>query len=537
MDEIKPNIKDQGKRTQGSGQEFELSTQATSLLKSSTVVSIMTLLSRILGLVRDMVIANFFGASAGADAFFLAFKIPNFFRRLFGEGAFSQAFVPVLSEYQTRRSKDDIRTLVSRISGVLGLSLVILTVIGVIAAPYIMKLFAAGYVVNNETEKLALATEMLRLTFPYILLICMTAFSGSVLNSFNRFAVPAFTPVFLNISLILCAVYLTPYMETPVIALAWGVLIAGVAQLSFQMPFLARINLLTRPTLDFKDEGVRKVGKLMLPALFGVSVGQINLLLDTVLATFLETGSLSWLYYSDRLLELPLALFGITIATVILPSLSRQHAGDSTAFSKTLEWAVKMVLLVGIPASLALIVLSESLITTLFYRGEMSARDVSMASYSLSAYGIGLLGHMLVKVLAPGYFARQDTKTPVKYGIIALVSNMILNLVLIWHLRHAGLALATSLSAFINAGLLWYGLRSSGLLVLDKTWLVFLLRLAVANGIMLLCIFLISPSQNEWLSMDFWWRIMMMLFVCGFGAASYFVSLLVSGLKFRELAK
>jgi putative peptidoglycan lipid II flippase len=538
MDEAKPKKEGQDEVAQVSEvSNLSPGPKATSLLKSSTVVSVMTLLSRVLGLVRDMVIANFFGSSAGADAFFLAFRIPNFFRRLFGEGAFAQAFVPVLSEYQTNRSKEEVRILVGKISGVLGLSLLVMTVVGVIGAPYIIKLFAAGYVVNNETEKLALATEMLRITFPYVFLICMTAFSGSVLNSFNRFAVPALTPVLLNISLILCAIYLTPYMKTPIIALAWGVLIAGVAQLSFQMPFLARIDLLTKPKIDFKDEGVRRVGTLMLPALFGVSVGQINLLVDTILATFLETGSLSWLYYSDRLLELPLALFGITIATVILPSLSRQHASDSKAFSKTLEWAVKIVFLIGIPASLALIVLSESLITTLFYRGEMSARDVSMASYSLSAYGIGLLGHMLVKVLAPGYFSRQDTKTPVKYGIIALVSNMILNFILVWHLRHAGLALATSLSAFINAGLLWYGLRSSGLLTLDKTWFVFLARLVLANGVMLFCITMVLPSQSEWLAMEFWWRIMMMLLVCGWGGLSYFISLLISGLKFKELAK
>jgi len=508
-----------------------------SLLRSSSLVSVMTLLSRILGLVRDMVIANFFGASAGADAFFLAFRIPNFFRRLFGEGAFSQAFVPVLSEYQTKRSKTEVKELVSHISGSLGLNLIVLTVIGVAAAPLIMGVFAAGYVYTGETQKLALATEMLRITFPYVFLICMTAFSGAVLNSFNRFAIPAFTPVLLNASLILCAIYLTPYMETPIVALAWGVLIAGVAQLSFQIPFLARLDLLVKPKVNFKDEGVRKVMTLMLPALLGVSVGQINLLLDTVLASFLETGSLSWLYYSDRLLELPLALFGITIATVILPNLSRQHNNDPKAFSATLDWAVKMVCLIGIPASLALIVLSESLITTLFYRGEMTARDVSMASFSLSAYGFGLLGHMLVKVLAPGYFAQQNIKTPMKIGIIALVVNMVLNLIFVWHLKHVGLALATSLSAFLNAGLLWYGLRKSGVLILDKSWVKFLPRLALANGAMLVCLQLILPNQNQWLDMTFWWRLGMMMFVCLSGALVYFVCLLLTGQKFKELVK
>ena len=484
-----------------------------------------------------MVIANFFGASAGADAFFLAFRIPNFFRRLFGEGAFSQAFVPVLAEYQKTRSTQDVRVLISRISGTLGANLLAITVLGVVGAPLVIGLFGAGYVYKGETEKLRLATEMLRLTFPYVLLICMTAFSGALLNSYGRFGVPAFTPVLLNVSLILCAVYLAPHMSTPVVALAWGVLIAGVAQLTFQLPFLARAGLLVRPTVDFRHEGVVKVMALMLPALFGVSVGQINLLLDTVLASFLETGSLSWLYYSDRLLELPLALFGITIATVILPSLSRQSISDPQEFSKTLGWAVKMVALVGIPATVALVVLAESLITTLFYQGEMTRRDVEMASYSLIAYGIGLTGHMLVKVLAPGYFSRQDTRTPVKYGVIALVSNMILNLILIWHFKHAGLALATSLSAFINAGLLWSGLKRSGFIRLSKGWPKFAAQLIVSNLVLLLLLLLVLPDQAVWLGMDFWLRFATMLAICAGGALTYAACLGVMGVKLREMIR
>ncbi len=507
------------------------------LLKSSGVVSAMTLLSRVLGLVRDMVIANFFGAGAGADAFFLAFRIPNFFRRLFGEGAFSQAFVPVLSEYQTTRSKADVRTLISRVSGTLGANLLLLTVIGVAGAPFIIGLFAVGYVYTGETEKLQLATEMLRLTFPYVFLICMTAFAGATLNSFGRFAAPAFTPVLLNASLILCAIYLSPHLKTPVTALAWGVLIAGVAQLTFQLPFLAQEKLLVKPKVDFKDEGVKKVLILMMPALFGVSVGQINLLLDTVLASFLETGSISWLYYSDRLLELPLSLFGITIATVILPSLSRQQAENSTEFSKTLDWALRMVCLMGIPASVALVVLSDSLITTLFYQGEMTERDVRMASYSLSAYGIGLLGHMMVKVLAPGYFSRQDTSTPVRYGIIALVSNMILNLLLIWHLKHAGLALATSLSAFLNAGLLWFGLKKSGVLQPGVGWPGLVVQIAVASTAMVGFLVVALPPPSEWLIMAFWTRFAIMLAICLGGAAVYAICLVLVGVRFKEMIR
>ena len=395
------------------------------LLKSGLVVSAMTMLSRVAGLTRDIVIAYFFGSSAAADSFFLAFRIPNFFRRLFAEGAFSQAFIPVLSEYKAKQDRSALQSLLDHTAGTLGVALLIFTGLGMLCAAGIITIFAAGYVYQEETEKIYLATQMLRITLPYLLLISLTAFAGAILNTFGRFAVPAFTPVLLNVSLIASAIWLRPYFDFPVLALAWGVLIAGILQLVFQLPFLARLGLLPRPRIDLKHTGVRRILRLMVPALFGVSVGQINLLLDTVLATFLITGSLSWLYYSDRLLELPLALFGITIATVILPALTGKYVEESTeAFSETLDWAVKMVLLLGVPASFALIYLSDILIATLFFNGAMTVVDIEMASLSLKAYGAGLAGHMLVKVLAPGYFARQDTKTPVKIGLIALFFNM-----------------------------------------------------------------------------------------------------------------
>ena len=507
------------------------------LLKSGLVVSSMTMLSRILGLVRDMVIANFFGASAAADVFFLAFKIPNFFRRLFGEGAFSQAFVPILSEYRTRRSHAQVKDLISHVSGMLGSNLLLLTVLGSIGAPLVMGLFAIGFVYTGEDLKLHLATEMLRITFPYVFLICMTAFAGATLNTYGNFFAPAFTPVWLNLTLILCAIFLSPALETPVLALAWGVLIAGVAQLTFQLPFLARHNLLVPPRISYKHAGMRRVMVLMVPAVFGVSVGQINLLLDTLLASFLETGSLSWLYYSDRLLELPLALFGITIATVILPTLSRQHGEDKTQFAETLRWAIKMVCLIGLPAAIALVILAEPLITTLFYQGEMTPRDVEMAALSLRAYAVGLLGHMMVKVLAPGYFAQQDTRTPVKYGIVALVANMVLNLILVWQLKHLGLALATSLSALLNAGLLWRGLHRSKVLKLDKTWIRFGAQAVFANGLMLICLLYLSPSQAHWLGMDFWPRLATMLMICCLGGGIYIAGLFLVGIRHKAFIR
>ena len=466
----------------------------------------------------------------------MAFRIPNLFRRLFAEGAFAQSFVPVLTEYRNKQPAEVVRKLISRVSGTLGVCLLVLTVLGVIAAEYVMRAFAPGFLYHGDVEKLGLAIDMLRLTFPYLLLISMTAFAGAVLNTFGRFAVPAFTPVLLNLSLILCAVFLRPHLEQPVMALAWAVLIAGVAQLTFQLPFLARENLLAVPRVDFNDPGVRRVMALMLPAMFGASVGQINLLLDAVLASFLETGSLSWLWYADRLFELPLALFGIAIATVLLPGLSADHASESpAAFSATLNWAIRLIVLLGIPATVTLVFLSEALITTLFFYGEMTQRDVNMASLALSAYGVGLFAQMLVKILLPGYFARQDTSTPVRYGVIALVSNMALNLILIWHLHHVGLALATSISGFINAGLLFFGLRRIGVLQLDSGWWRFLGQVLVANLVMFGAIYIMTPEQ--WFSYALLERIALMLLICGAGALIYAASLLLVGIRIRQLVR
>ena len=343
------------------------------LLVSSGIVSSMTLVSRVLGLIRDMLIAYLFGAGPAAEAFVVAFRIPNLFRRLFAEGAFSQAFVPVLSEYKTLKSHAEVRGLVDRVAGNLGVILLVVTVLAVAGSPVVAAIFAPGFIFKEQWDEFRLTHEMLRITFPYLMLISLTALSGAILNSYQRFAVPAFTPVFLNLSLILCALYLRPYLQEPIFALAWAVLIAGVLQLSFQLPFLARIQLLPRPKVDRHHDGVKKILALMLPALFAVSVGQISLLLDTMLASFLETGSIPWLYYSDRLLELPLALFGIAIATVILPNLSASHVTKSSdEFARTLDWAIRMVCLVGIPATAALIYLAEPMIITIFYGGDFA---------------------------------------------------------------------------------------------------------------------------------------------------------------------
>ncbi len=500
----------------------------------------MTLLSRVLGLVRDVCIAWFLGASASADAFFIAFKIPQFLRRLFAEGAFSQAFVPVLSEYREQRTHSEVQAFINAVGGVLGSSLIMVSVLAVVAAPVVTAVFAPGFL--NDPEKYQLTTELVRITFPYLFLISMTGFAGAILNSYGRFAIPAFTPIWLNISLIVGAVWVSGYMETPVMALAWAVLVAGAVQLAFQMPSLYRLKLLPKPTLDTKHDGMRRVLLLMVPALFGVSVSQINLLLDTVLASFLPTGSVAWLYYSDRLVELPLGVFGIAIATVILPSLSRKHtAAAHDSFSQTLEWGLRFVFLVGVPAMVALIILAEPILATLFEYGKTTAADIKMSSLSLQAYALGLLPFMLIKILATGYYSRQDTKTPVKIGIIAMLSNMVLNIAFLvplyywFNVGHVGLALATSASAALNAGLLYRGLKQRQLCFFSAEFKKLLFKVAFAAMVMGEIIYLLSiwlnAGQGTWAV-----KVASLLGVCLIGAGVYFALLRVMGLRPRHFS-
>ncbi|GGC03689.1 putative lipid II flippase MurJ [Marinobacterium zhoushanense] len=495
----------------------------------------MTMLSRVLGLVRDVVIAGYFGASGSADAFFVAFKIPNFLRRLFAEGAFSQAFVPVLSEYRSQRDLAAVQLLVHRVAGSLGSVLLLVTLLGVIGAPVLAALFAPGFYLAGG-EKFEMAAQMLQITFPYLMLISLTAFCGAILNAYGRFAIPAFTPVLLNLSLIGSAMMLSPLFDPPILALAWGVFMAGALQLLFQLPFLARLQLMPIPQRGWRDEGVQRILRLMLPALFGVSVAQINLLLDTVLASFLQTGSVSWLYYSDRLSELPLGVFGIAIATVILPSLSRRHAEQSSEhFRQTLDWAVRMVLLIGVPAALALVVLAEPLLVTLFHYGEMSALDIEMSARSLRAYGLGLVAFMLIKVVATGFFSRQDTKTPVKIAMQAMGANMVLNLILIWPLAHAGLALATTLSAYMNAVLLLRGLLRAGVFTWQTGWRTFVMRLMAANGALCLLLFWLNTPTDRWLAAGLWQRVQWMSLLVAGGLGIYLLVLVICGLRLRHL--
>ncbi len=460
------------------------------LIKSGMIVSVMTLLSRVLGLVRDVVVARLMGDGAAADVFFFANKIPNFLRRLFAEGAFAQAFIPVLTEVHQNGNEAELKGFIAKVSGTLGALVFVTSLIGVIASPILSALFGAGWFIewlqgSPEGDKYLLASTMLKITFPYLAFISLVGLSGAILNTLNQFAVAAFTPVLLNVCIISCAIAMADTFEQPAYALAWGVFIGGFVQLLFQLPFLYRAGLLVKPKWGWNDPNVVKVRTLMIPALFGVSVGQINLLFDTLIASFLVTGSISWLYYSDRLLEFPLGLFGIAIATVILPTLSRNHVTNNPkAFAANIDWAFRMVCLLGIPAALGLGLMAKPILTVIFQRGAFTQETAVMASYSLTAYAFGLLSFMLVKVLAPGFYSRQDTKTPVKFGIWCMAANMVFNLLLAVPFGYIGLATATSLSATLNAGLLYFALHKQGVFALSKLSLLFILRILLASAAM-----------------------------------------------------
>lgn len=479
----------------------------------------------------------FLGATGGTDAFFVAFRIPNFLRRLFAEGAFSQAFVPVLSEYKEQRSQAELQALINHVTGTLSVILFLVSVLGVVLAPALIYIFAPGFI--SDSTRFDLATQMLRITFPYILFISLTALSASILNTFNRFAVPAFTPVLLNLSLIAATLWLAPEMEQPVVALAWGVFVAGIVQLAFQLPFLSALGVLPKVSLHGAKEGVQKIMRLMLPAIFGSSVVQINLLINTLIASFLAVGSISWLYISDRFVELPLAIFGVAMATIILPRLSKQYINRSTQeFNMTLDWALRLSVFISVPATVGLILLASPILTSLIQYREFTAMDTLMASTSLKAYALGLPAFILIKVLAPGFYSRQDTRTPVKIGVIAMVVNIVLNLAFVWiwlqwdlAAPHAALALATSLAAYLNAALLFYRLRSSAALVLPAGWSKYLVQVAGATAVMGFALAWILPEAHQWLNWDVAERIIALLGFMLSGLVLYIGALALLGVR------
>lgn len=506
------------------------------LLKSLLTVSSMTLISRVLGFVRDAVIARTFGAGMYSDAFFIAFKLPNLLRRIFAEGAFSQAFVPILSEYKATRDEAATRGFIDRVSTLLALVLFVVTALGVLAAPVIVYVSAPGFAA--VPDKFAVTVDLLRVTFPYVLFISLASLTGAILNTWSRFAVPAFTPTLLNVAFIVFALWLAPWFDPPVMALAAAVFVGGVLQLGFQLAYLWRLGLLPRFRLDLRDTGVWRVLSQMVPALFGVSIGQISLLINGIFASFLVTGSVSWLYYADRLMEFPTGVLGVALGTILLPSLSRSFAERSAEeYSRLLDWGLRLTLLLALPAALGLALLAVPLVATLFHHGAFDAADVAMTSHALIAYSVGLVGLILVKVLAPGFYARQNIRTPVKIGVVTLVATQLLNLAFVYPLRHAGLALAIGLGACLNAGLLHRKLLQHRIYQPQPGWRRFGLQLACALAAMALVLWFSIGPQAQWLTGGTWARAARLLFLVALGAAIYFAVLWLCGVRPRQFVK
>jgi len=507
-----------------------------SLLKALATVSGMTLISRVLGFVRDLVIARVFGAGLATDAFFVAFKLPNLLRRLFAEGAFSQAFVPILAEYKNRRGEDDTRVLVDHVSGALAAALFIVSVIGVLAAPLIILVTAPGF--TDAPGKFDLTVSLLRVTFPYIFFISLTALAGGILNTYSRFAVPAITPTLLNLSFIGFALWGAPYFDPPVTALAWAVFAGGVAQLALQVPALARIGLLPRFKLNLRDEALWRILRQMGPAVFGVSISQVSLVINVIFASFLVTGSVSWLYYADRLMEFPMGLLGAALGTILLPSLAKHHAERSAReYSELLDWGLRLTLLLATPAAAALALLAVPLVATLFQYGAFGAEDVYATRRAVMAYSVGLIGLVMVKVLAPGFYARQDIRTPVKIALVTLGLTQVMNFAFIVPLRHAGLALAIGLGACINASLLLRGLRRRDIYTPQPGWPVFLVRLALAVYAMSSVLWLVTPGDASWLSMGAAARAAGLAWIVVLGVTTYFAALWLLGFRLADFAR
>jgi putative peptidoglycan lipid II flippase len=506
------------------------------LLKALATVSSMTLLSRILGFARDAIIARVFGAGAATDAFFVAFKLPNLLRRLFAEGAFSQAFVPILAEYKNQRGEEATRILVSRVASVLFVAVAAVAGLGIVAAPLIVLVSAPGF--SADVEKFQLTVEMTRIVFPYILFMSLVAFAGGILNTFSRFMVPAFTPVLLNVAMILAAAVAAPYFDPPVLALAWGAFIGGVMQLALQIPALKRLGFLPRWDWAPKDEGVRRILLLMGPAAFGVSIAQISLLINTIFASFLASGSVSWLYYADRLMEFPAGMLGVALGTILLPSLAKHYAdNDPSQYSRLLDWGLRMTLMLAAPAAVGLGMLAAPLIATLFLYGEFTPHDLEMTRLALVAYSIGLVGIILVKVLAPGFYARQNIKTPVKIALLTLLATQAMNLAFIGPLQHAGLALSIGLGACINAGILFYKLRSFGIFQPQPGWAVFLFKLMTALAVMGLLLWLGVGRSGQWIEYGFSQRILHLAALVVGGACVYFAALWLLGFRLHQFKR
>jgi len=506
------------------------------LLKSLATISSLTLVSRILAFARDILIARIFGAGMATDAFFVAFKLPNLLRRLFAEGAFSQAFVPIFGEYKNRRGHEETQLLVDHVTTMLAIILFAVTLIGIIAAPILVFVSAPGFL--KDTAKFDLTVQLLRVTTPYIFFISLVAVSAGILNTYNKFWVPAFAPILLNLCFIGAALWLAPYFHPPILALAWAVFIAGVVQLSFQIPFLKKIGMLPNIRFSLKDAGMRRVIRQMGPAVFGVSIGQISMLINTIFASFLVAGSVSWLYYADRLMEFPSGMLGVALGAILLPSLSKCHANNNTAeYSRLLDWGLRLTIMLTLPAALALGMIAVPLLSTFFQRGAFDAHDVLMTSYALIGYSVGLIGLILVKILAPGFYAKQDIRTPVKIGIVTLIATQAMNALFVGWLHHAGLALSIGLGACLNSSILFYYLRKHGIYQPEPGWAKFFFKVAIAVAALGITLWFGMGSQQSWLSSSGWPRILRLSELVAGGVLVYFVVLFALGFRPRDFSK
>ncbi|ENZ0171991.1 MULTISPECIES: murein biosynthesis integral membrane protein MurJ [Providencia] len=506
------------------------------LLKSLAAVSSMTMMSRVLGFIRDAIIARVFGAGAAADAFFVAFKLPNLLRRIFAEGAFSQAFVPILAEYKNQQGEEATRTFVAYIAGMLTLALAIVTILGMIAAPWIIYVTAPGF--TDDADKFALTTDLLRVTFPYIFLISLASLAGAILNTWNRFSVPAFAPTLLNVSMIIFAAFAAPYFNPPIMSLAWAVLVGGVLQLVYQLPHLKKVGMLVLPRLSFRDSGVWRVMKMMGPAIIGVSVAQISLIINTIFASFLQSGSVSWMYYADRLMELPSGVLGVALGTILLPSLAKSFtSGNQNEYRQLMDWGLRLCLLLALPCALGLAILAEALTVSLFQYGNFTAHDSLMTQYALIAYCVGLTGMILVKILAPGFYSRQNIRTPVKIAIVTLILTQLMNLAFIGPLQHAGLALSIGLAACFNAGVLYWQLRKQDIFQPLAGWKGFIFKLLIALIVMGAVLFGVLHFMPSWQDGNMLMRMLRLIGVVIIGAGSYFVALYVLGFRPRDFMK
>lgn len=505
------------------------------LLKSLATISSMTIFSRISGFIRDAIIACVFGTSTATDAFFVAFRLPNLLRRIFAEGAFSQAFVPILAEHKSRQDDEAVRVFITHVTGLLTLILAMITLIGILIAPWIIYITAPGFA--NTSDKLNLTVLLLRITFPYIFLISLVSLSGAILNTWNRFSVPAFTPTLLNISMIISVLLLTSYCQPPIIALAWGVFAGGVFQLLYQLPFLQKIGMLVLPRISFHNKGVWRVIKLMWPAIVGVSVSQISLIINTIFASFLQLGSISWMYYADRLMEIPAGILGVALCTILLPALAKNFStGNYKEYQRLMDWGLRLCFLLALPCAIALGILAKPLTVSLFQYGSFTAYDALMTQKALTPYCVGLIGLILVKILAPGFYSRQDIKTPVKIAIITLILTQLMNFVFISSLKHAGLALSISLAACFNASMLYWQLRRQEIFSPLSGWRKFLLKLIAALIIMVAILLLVLGFMPPWEQGSMLVRIMRLLFVVFTGSISYFMALFIFGFRLSDFS-